>query len=120
MPRDCSPKAVAKVMDIRTSLVRTCLNWSTGGLTNRWHGVVGGWMTTMMLVGAVLCGSAQRVDQPITDPEAYSVYSILIAQEWPVRIAHAKSVVLQRETIVRACLPSGSPMETEWKPVLDD
>lgn len=56
----------------------------------------------------------------IDDPEAYAVYASLVADEWPVRVAKAKTLVFQRETATnRQCMPSGKPLETDWRPVVE-
>lgn len=56
----------------------------------------------------------------IDDPEAYAVYASLIPAEWTVRVARAKRLVVARETATyNQCLPSGGPLETEWRPVVD-
>lgn len=55
----------------------------------------------------------------IQDPEAYAVYASLIPQEWTVTAAHATRLVVQRETATyNRCLPSGGPLETDWRPVM--
>jgi hypothetical protein len=56
----------------------------------------------------------------IDDPEAYAVYASLIPEEWTVRVARAKRLVVLRETATYdRCIPSGGAMENEWKPVVD-
>jgi len=56
----------------------------------------------------------------ISDPEAYAVYASLLPHEWIVTAAHATTLIFQQETQTnRTCMPSGPPMEKEWKPVLD-
>ena len=56
----------------------------------------------------------------IDDPEAYAVYASLIPDEWTVRVAGAERLVVLRETATyNQCIPSGGPMETEWRPVVD-
>jgi|SRR5688572_11671726 len=63
----------------------------------------------------------QTPDPSITDVEAYAVYAVLIPQEYAVRMAPGKPVVLQRETeTYGACLPTGDPMNAEWKPVVEN
>lgn len=64
--------------------------------------------------------SGPTVPTDITDLEAYAVYRVVIMQDWPVRIAKAKRLVVARETVTHhECLPKGAPMSTEWRPVLD-
>jgi hypothetical protein len=56
----------------------------------------------------------------IEDPEAYAVYASLIPEEWPVRAAGAKRLVVRRETAsYDQCLPQPSALPAEWQPVLD-
>jgi hypothetical protein len=46
--------------------------------------------------------------RPLDDPEAYTVYASLLAGEWPVRTANAKTLVFEQETGTRRdCMPSG-------------
>lgn len=56
----------------------------------------------------------------ISDPESYTVYARLIPEEWTVRVARAKRLVVMRETATHnQCIPTGGLMETEWRPVVD-
>jgi hypothetical protein len=65
--------------------------------------------------------SQESLAQAVEDPEAYVVYASLLPREWTVRVAGAKTLVFQRETGTNwKCMPSGKPLETEWKPVVDD
>jgi hypothetical protein len=55
----------------------------------------------------------------VDDREMYAVYESLLPSEWLVRVAKAKNLVVQEETATNwGCMPSGKPMETDWKPVL--
>jgi hypothetical protein len=57
----------------------------------------------------------------VDDSEAYAVYASLLPNEWLVTTAHAKRLVLQRETATnRDCMPAGKQFETEWRAVIDD
>jgi hypothetical protein len=59
--------------------------------------------------------------EPVNDPEAYAVYASLLPNEWPVRTANAKTLVFQQETdMKRDCMPSGKPVETDWRQVVDN
>jgi hypothetical protein len=59
--------------------------------------------------------------KPLDDPEAYTVYASLLPNEWPVRTANAETLVFEQETGTRRdCMPSGKPLEAEWRPVVDD
>jgi hypothetical protein len=65
--------------------------------------------------------SAQNALRPIDDPEAYAVYASLLPREWLVTTAHAKVLVIQRETTTfPQCMPTGKPLETDWREVVDD
>ena len=73
----------------------------------------------------VLCGPAVRAQvgqlKPMDDPEAYAVYAGLLQTAWSVRFAHVKTLVFQQETGTRwECVPSGKPLEAEWKPVMEN
>jgi hypothetical protein len=79
-----------------------------------------------MVAAAVLAVAHNSAQAPaagpkaIDDPEAYAVYASRIPEEWTVRVAHAKRLVIHRETATYdQCIPSGGPMESEWKPVVD-
>lgn len=55
----------------------------------------------------------------IDDPEAYAVYASLLPKEWPIEVAKATRLVIQRETATYdGCLPQGPPMKQEWAAVL--
>ena len=59
--------------------------------------------------------------QPLDEPEAYKVYAALLPDEWIVREARAKILVFQQETATYPrCMPSGTPLETEWLSVVKD
>src|SRR5215203_4697247 len=63
----------------------------------------------------------EAVRPEIDDPEAYAVYASLIAEEWTVRVAHATRLVVLRETATyNQCLPSGGPLEKDWRSVVDN
>jgi hypothetical protein len=78
-----------------------------------------------MALAAVILGlhvlSAQELaPKPIDDSEAYAVYASLLPQEWTVRVAQAKRLVFQQEAGTnRQCMPSGKPLETEWRLVVE-
>lgn len=82
------------------------------------------------ILATILAGAAALGFQPnqglgagqreIDDPEAYAVYASLIPSEWTVRVARASRLVVARETATHnQCLPSGGPLETGWRPVMD-
>jgi hypothetical protein len=50
----------------------------------------------------------------------YAVYASLLPNEWTVRVAHAKALVFQEETGTNLrCMPSGKPLEEDWRPVVE-
>ena len=50
-----------------------------------------------------------------------SVIALPFTNEWPVRAANAKTLVFQQETGTRRdCMPSGKPLEADWRPVVDN
>lgn len=58
--------------------------------------------------------------KPVDDPEAYAVYASLLSAEPSVRAARPKTIVFQQETGTNwKCMPSGRPIEAEWKVVVD-
>ena len=58
--------------------------------------------------------------KPLDEPEAYAVYAALLPNQWPVRRAKASVLLFQQETSTYPrCMPSGPPLDTEWKPVVD-
>ena len=82
-------------------------------------------IVTVLMLAIVISTGAQTPTsvqpQPLDDPEAYKVYAALLAEEWTIRSAHAKTVVFQAETVTNpTCMPSGKPLETDWLPVLTD
>jgi len=78
---------------------------------------------TFGVVGTLLGHSIPAQEartSPIDDLEAYVVYASLLPKEWTSRVAHAKRFVLQKETVTYSrCMPSGKPLETDWRPVVD-
>lgn len=78
--------------------------------------------TSIMALSVSTFPRAQEVKPvAVDDPEMYAVYSSLLPNEWVVRVAKAKNLVVQEETATNwSCMPSGKPMETDWKVVLDN
>lgn len=80
------------------------------------------------LLAGVLASTASAIQSaqvaapaPVDDQDSYAVYAAILPNEWPVRVAKAKALVVQKETVTFSyCLPSGPPMETDWRDVLDD
>jgi hypothetical protein len=56
----------------------------------------------------------------IDDSEMYAVYASLLPDEWTVRVAGAKILVFQQETVTYPqCMPSGETLDTDWRPVVE-
>jgi len=74
------------------------------------------------LAASSLPAQAPRTDlQPLDDAEAYRVYASLVPREWAVTAAHATTLVFQQETVTNwQCMPSGKPIETDWREVMDN
>lgn len=71
-------------------------------------------------LGSLVAQDRAPTSVPIDDPEAYAVYASLLSTEWSVRVAAAKTLVFQQESGTNPqCMPSGKPLETEWRPVLE-
>ncbi|MEP6914262.1 MAG: hypothetical protein ABJC89_01395 [Acidobacteriota bacterium] len=59
--------------------------------------------------------------KPIDDPEAYAVYASVLAGDSPAHAASARRLVFLKETSTnQSCMPSGKPLEGEWRPVVDN
>ena len=83
-----------------------------------------GVLAILLAVTGAVClqalGTQAPKPTPVDDPEAYAVYASLLPNEWTVTVAKAKRLVVQEETATNwQCMPSGKPLETDWKPVLD-
>jgi hypothetical protein len=96
--------------------------YAMGGCVKRLRLLLAG--TSVLVATAALSPTASETQgagaKPVDDPEAYAVYASLLPTEWTVRVAHAKTVVFQRETVTNwTCMPAGKPLETDWKPVVD-
>jgi hypothetical protein len=68
-------------------------------------------------------GPAAQASQakPVDDPDAYAVYASVLASGQPAGTAHAVQLVFQEETVTnRGCMPSGTPLETSWRSVVDN
>jgi hypothetical protein len=76
---------------------------------------------TFLAMSSTWSAVAQHSAQDsIDDPEVYAVYASLLPDEWTVRTAHAKTLVFQEETGTNwGCMPSGKPLEEDWRPVVD-
>jgi hypothetical protein len=85
-------------------------------------GLIGPLALAMLLTWSDWSARGQdAAPKPVDDPEAYTIYASLLPNEWTVRVAHAKTLVFQQETGTNwRCMPSGKPLETDWRPVVDN
>jgi hypothetical protein len=60
---------------------------------------------SVLVVLGVRNASAQNTPLAYDVPEAYAVYSAIVANEWPIRVAKAQRLVIQAETIDYPDLP---------------
>ena len=84
-------------------------------------------LALLVILGAAV--SAQKsTPSPYDDAEAYAVYSAVLVNEWPVREAKAKALVIQLETTgfmpfsekdITTCLTPAKGEESIYTPVLD-
>jgi hypothetical protein len=78
----------------------------------------------MLLLSTLLLAQAPP-PPPLTDPDAYAVYAAVVPSEWPIRVAHAKRVVIEGTTTTRRliggeCLPKGPDLEGAWAEALEN
>src|SRR6266516_4749243 len=82
-------------------------------------------ITTPIVVGAIVLqlnslAMTQGSLEPLDDPESYAVYRALLPTQWAVRVVRAQTLVFQKETTTySACTPSGTPLETAWRSVVE-
>jgi hypothetical protein len=58
---------------------------------------------------------------PYEDQEAYEVYSAILPSEWPLRVAHAKTLIIQRDTKgFKMCLSPASEWQEKVGPAISD
>ncbi|HEV8367535.1 MAG TPA: hypothetical protein VGQ39_06240 [Pyrinomonadaceae bacterium] len=58
---------------------------------------------------------------PYEDQEAYEVYSSILPSEWPLRVAHAKTLIIQSETKgYEMCLRPEKEWEEKVGPAISD
>ena len=84
--------------------------------------LITGTCAAWLLVALSVPAQAPRTDlQPLDDAEAYRVYASLLPREWTVTAAHATTLVFQQETATNwQCMPSGKPIENDWREVMDN
>jgi hypothetical protein len=71
-----------------------------------------------------LCCTGARIERPVAsaidDREAYAVYAAVLANSWPVKVARAKILVIQKETVTNwEYMPTGNVFKFAWRPVVD-
>lgn len=58
---------------------------------------------------------------PYEDQEAYEVYSAILPSEWPLRVAHAKTLIIQNETkSYEMCLRPEKDWQEKIGPAISD
>lgn len=63
----------------------------------------------------------QATSSAYDDADAYEVYATILPSEWPLRVAHAKQLVIQRETrSFQMCLKPGTEREARFEPAIAD
>ena len=81
-------------------------------------------VTSLLIVPLLLfqgAGSNQDTPKPYEDDEAYAVYSAILLSEWPVRVAHAKTLIIQTETTsYDMCLRPEKEWEEKVGPAISD
>src|SRR5256885_14560425 len=78
-------------------------------------------LVSLVVLAPTVVHPQNRPPDFITEQEAYDVYATLLPMLWPVRTAHAKTIILRTETVFRQdCMPRGAPLEEEWRSVADD
>jgi hypothetical protein len=81
-------------------------------------------ITSLLIVPLLFfqsAGSNQDTPRPYEDDEAYAVYSAILPSEWPVRVAHAKSLIIQTETTsYDMCLRPENEWQEKVGPAISD
>src|SRR5947209_1238360 len=76
------------------------------------------------LVSSFLLSQSAPVTQssppmPYDEAEAYKVYAAILPSEWPIHVAHAKSLVIRAETRgYKMCLEPGDESEKLFEPAI--
>ena len=82
----------------------------------------------VFVVSGVQMASAQNTTLAYDVPEAYAVYSAIMANEWPIRVAKAQRLVIQTETTdypdyskdEKICLVPTKDEKSLYDPVIAD
>lgn len=73
----------------------------------------------LLLVASAL--PSQTTSSAYDDADAYEVYAAILPLEWPLRVAHAKQLVIRRETrSFQMCLKPDSEIEAKVGPAIAD
>ena len=73
----------------------------------------------LLLSQGVISNSAKA--PPYEDQEAYEVYSAILPSEWPLRVAHAKRLIIQNETkSYEMCLRPENEWQEKIGPAISD
>ena len=63
----------------------------------------------------------QTTSNAYDDADAYEVYATILPSEWPLRVAHAKKIVIRRETrFFQMCLKPDPESEARFAPAIAD
>jgi hypothetical protein len=85
-------------------------------------------MRTLVVIAVFLAfmnlSAGAQAPTMVDDPEAYAVYRAVVGSlvEGPLRQRRVTHLVLGQLTLADwdRCIPSGKPLETEWRPVLEN
>ena len=63
----------------------------------------------------------QTTSSAYDDADAYEVYAAILPSEWPLRVAHAKQLVIRRETrSFQMCLKPDTEIQARFGPAIAD
>ena len=72
-----------------------------------------------LTVGIVISQQKTELD-PYNDQDAYDIYSSLIPNDWPTRVAKAKTLVIRAETVnYTVCLIPEKEFEPQLGPAIE-
>jgi hypothetical protein len=75
-------------------------------------------LSLLLSQGAISSGDKPT---PYKDQEAYEVYSVILPSEWPLQVAHAKTLIIQRETKgFQMCLSPDKELQEKVGPAISD
>ena len=71
--------------------------------------------SVILLLLVVSSFPTQTTSSAYDDTDAYEVYATILPSEWPLRVAHAKQLVIRRETkAYQMCLKPDSEIQESW------